>query len=505
MFGAGILALPNIWYVPVIIDLARFYSFVFNHFVLFCGFDFSNDVGAPLAIIIYILVSCLCSVTCHLLVESRRIALKYAKDDDLRQLDHTEIVSMSDNSPDSFDSMPLLIGGHLTFQPEQEETENQNNISHENDSARHKLITYADVARTLIGNRAGTTIEFVIIILHVLFATGLVICILDTAEDLFAVNEKYYRYIFGMILFPLLAALSQISWLHDLWQLSAIALSIYTLGVIGCSVYSSISVNHAGNRPAPDDAWDFHWDGVFTFTGTAVYALEGIGLVLPTAYSMTHPEDASKIVCSGVLSYGLVTITYAIIVYLGGGGGLEKDDDCDIVVNCIGPDALKSAVQIMLVLALVMTHPVFLFPATEMLEVKITKYIQESHETSNFINTDDVVSLADDDSTYIAHETISSPGAKIIMKMPKLRVGLVSISIIIGSIVTSFDSFSAFVGSILLVFAGFLLPVVLYYKARILSKDPLDNKTKTLLVFIFIFGAVLMTVGGISSFLDMIG
>ena len=474
---------------------------------------FSNDVGAPLAIIIYVTVSIICSFTCHLLIESRRIALIYCdekndeqgmdqKADSILVEDTVKIVVSSQNQ-NSIDTTPLIDADRNDFHPIS--TGNDRNERIESNRSRHELITYADVTRSLIGDRVGTIIEFAIIILHILFATGLVICILDTVEDLINFDDNAYRYVTSLILLPLLATLSQITWLHDLWQLSAIALSIYAFGVIGCSLYSSTSVNHDGNRPAPDDVWDFRWDGFFSFTGTAVYALEGIGLVLPTAYSMIHQEDVSEVVCSGVLAYGFVTISYAVTVYMGGGGGLERDDDCDIVVNCIGPDSLKTVVQIMLILALIMTHPVFLFPATEMLEVKLTNWNAESSPESSIISIDSGSISQEDDSSYVAHETISSAVRQLITKQPSLRVGLVSISIIIGSLVTSFDSFSAFVGSILLVFAGFILPTVLYYKARLLSNDPLDTKMFAILAFIFMFGMVIMVIGGTTSFLDLIG
>ena len=480
MFGAGILALPNVL----------------------------NEVGIPLGIIIFSLISVICSYSCNLLVESKRIAIisqQRGENQTLYDTDTTDslLPNEGDDEPISSGSPCRVFGDSHTDRSK-------------------KIITYGDVARTLIDERAEKTIQFSIIFMHILFATGLLICTQDVLENLLEYDGEYYRYIIGLVIFPIVSGLSQISWLQNMWQLSALALVTYIVGVIGCSLFSALS-QHGTDRPAPDDMWDFHWSGVWGFTGTSVYALEGIGLVLPTMHSMSEPKNASPVVCSGIILYAFLTISYATLVYAGGGGGLEKDDECDIVVNCIDPHGLRTAVSIALVSGLLMTHPVFLYPATQMLEVELSGQScdDQCHDHNNTISNTtleplivvnqhsasaEVISNDNNNLECLPEDSVSVNSLRIVKKNRLLRVSLCFATVLIGTIVHSFDSFSALVGSVFLSLAGFILPSILYYKAlEIEYEESIPIFITAKLFLLFTFGIVLMLFGGTTAFIDLVG
>lgn len=277
-----------------------------------------------------------------------------------------------------------------------------------------------------------------IISLHVLFTAGLVIVICEnmspillfllrdythgdanqetTEQEAEAEAEDRDRIIMTVILLPTISLLLQIPWLQDMWIISALGLFVYGAGVIGSTLYSAIltireSLEEEGGGDGdegvlflptenydneendmsshssllstslsiPNDLWEWKWNGIPTFVGSAVYALEGINLSLPTAHSMDDPHKAKLVVCTAVASYGLLTLSFASMGYAGGLGGSpganhDSAEECDVVTNCIVPEELRTVIRVALSLAL--TIPIMLYPATEMLEVALMDWKQ---------------------------------------------------------------------------------------------------------------------------------
>lgn len=257
MFGAGILAMPNVM----------------------------NGVGIPLAVIIFTVVSIICSYTCFILLEARIMIHDYLdetnNDTDVSDCGCTDndnvhySVENSDNSYLQMEDGSIQNNGgaccNVSFSPHQHEYQHQH---------QHQLITYGDLAQAIAGKVVGTSIRCTIIALHVLFTCGLVICIEDTVEELLGwAGETHSRVTIGVVLFPILACLVQLPWLQDLWQISALSLFIYVAGVIGCSLYTSIFQEIS---PEPEGKWEFKWDGMLSFLGTSVRISGSTKLVLRT-------------------------------------------------------------------------------------------------------------------------------------------------------------------------------------------------------------------------------
>ena len=265
LFGAGVLALPNVL----------------------------GKVGLVLGALIYLGVALGCSFSCYLLLHAREVTAQYILKHEVNSTD----IHRGASSRGRITSGHAFRGQPNTSTPSdyvvQQDTDTiPSAASNPTTHHHHHLVTYGDLADILFGHFMASVTRWTIIVLNILFTAGLVIVICenigafflsdDNAEDEMAGRRKV-----GLILLPVVAALVQIPWLQDMWIISAIGLCVYTAGVIGSSLYSAfwtIIAGEVSGRGVPTDLWDFKWDGIGYFLGTAVYALEGINLALPTVH-----------------------------------------------------------------------------------------------------------------------------------------------------------------------------------------------------------------------------
>ena len=519
LFGAGLLSLPN--------ALGR--------------------VGIVLGFTIYATVGIGCTFSCYLLLEARQQALKTMRKQ--QRNDHPK------------------HGHHHTPKQQQQH-----------------LVTYGDLADILLGHTMASITRWTIIVLNILFTAGLAIVICENLGNLLMsmnANSGHddYRMMAGLFLLPIVICLLQIPWLQDMWFISVMGLAVYTIGVIGSTVFSASwtivmsatassssvvgnnytieqsSFTYAQQRSMPDDLWTFNWNGIPSFVGTAVYALEGINLALPTAHSMQAESQATQVVCSGVMWYATITIMFASVGYAGGlGGGAGTGltaEKCDVVTNCITPPFLKNLIQITLSIAMTLSIPVMLYPSTEMLEVMLTdaKAEQQQYENQNlncdneteeaFVeleplrNSDqgqenvlhhirghlshaalDSKSMASYGSTNLTKQSdtqrIRLDGNKatsndfVQEKSWKLRIFLACLTVTMGAVTPSFTHYSEFVGAVGLSFAGFVLPPLLYFRAMEQAHIPLSPRMEASIATLTIFGLCNMIAGGISSMKDLL-
>mmetsp|Transcript_31680 Transcript_31680/g.92923 ORF Transcript_31680/g.92923 Transcript_31680/m.92923 type:complete len:534 (+) Transcript_31680:34-1635(+) len=496
LFGAGLLALPNV--------LGR--------------------VGLILGAVIYLSVALGCSFSCYLLLRAREIT--------------SELIEGNATRPPASATSRLFGGDHNSRHLKLNERQTKSS------DKRHHLVTYGDLADALLGNAMATATRWTIIILNVLFTAGLVIIICENLGSFVPDNSNIAddenhnimsgRHKVGLLLLPLVSVLVQIPWLQDMWIISMLGLAVYTGGVIGSSFFSAfwtILFGDVSGRNLPTDLWELKWDGVPAFMGNAVYALEGINLALPTVHAMQNPSDATRVVCGSVVLYGVVTLMFASIAYAGGLGGGDgtglSAEECDVSTKCITPLMLQSLIQITLSLAMLLSIPVMLYPSTEMLEVMLTDRLEkkaESHakwrqannansgvELHEFarresetellvgkqgVSNSSVVGYTSIDSVIFATDEEQEFSQD---RSWKLRLFLSSLTVMLGTVMRSFTHFSGFVGAVGLSFAGFVLPPLLFLRAHEAANLPLRWPMLVGMAFLVIFGIFNMAAGGVAS------
>uniref|UniRef100_A0A7S4QKV0 Amino acid transporter transmembrane domain-containing protein n=1 Tax=Ditylum brightwellii TaxID=49249 RepID=A0A7S4QKV0_9STRA len=532
LFGAGLLSLPNVL----------------------------GKVGLPLGIILYTLVASGCTVTCFMLVEARDVTERFLL---LPQQQRQSYQKQQGENNDK----------EACIEKSKEGTKQKNH---------YHLVTYGDLASILLGPRMASLTRWIIIVLNFLFSAGLVIVICEnivpilfrtSSSRLYTEEEEMdHRRTLGYILFPIISVALQIPWLQDMWIISALGLLVYTVGVMGSTIYSSfLTITSASSLSmTPTDLWQWKWNGIPSFLGSAVYAMEGINLTLPTVHSMEDKSKSAHVICSALLTYGAVTLSFASVGYAGGLGGgpgtMRTKGECDVVTNCIIPEELQIVMQIALSLALLLSIPVMMYPTTEMLEVMLTDYYSQQssqhreqknirqqeqqhiqygsvdstlEERQHFKHSEISMSNVDsnDDFDMISNKTFKHTD-NIVKEKPhsvitnsiildcstdngsnndcndiepysqekswKLRLLLSFFITLLGCSTKSFTLFSSFVGAVGLTFAGFILPPLLYYQSMIKANINIHWYMRLLMGMLVGFGLWNMTIGGVSSFLDLI-
>jgi proton-coupled amino acid transporter len=181
--------------------------------------------------------------------------------------------------------------------------------------------------------------------------------ILFVADNMKQVIEHYSSIeckvqVYAVFVMLLLAPYLCIRNLKVLSVFSGVANAFMVLG-LGVVLYSCfIDLPPVQSRPAFSS-----WSTLPLYFGIAVYAFEGIGVVLPIENKMKWPQDLGS--CAGVLDLGM-TIAVALYAAIGFFGYLRYGDDVkgSITLNLPQDFWLYNAVRVMFAIAIFCTYAV---------------------------------------------------------------------------------------------------------------------------------------------------
>lgn len=298
--------------------------------------------------------------------------------------------------------------------------------------------------------------QLLVIILEIAFCSGFIIVILSNMEAIF---PHFSRIWVTLMLFPFLTIFSWIRWLKDLWLPSTFGALVYLVGVMGVTYYNGITEGSIDDSMPPA-----LWTTLPLFCGTAVYSLEGINVVLPVESSMSKTEKAPLVIGGGTVLYALSVTAFGAFGYAYGFG------ECGIITDCLPPGITTTIIRVALSISLVISHPITLYPATEILE--------------------DV--LFTPKTTHLGH------------KSRLLRTFLVLLTCIIAASFRDFAIFSNLIGCVLLSIVGFIIPPALHMKLHWEKKRFRYRVLFILNTVIIILGIAFMIVGSITAFKDLI-
>lgn len=115
------------------------------------------------------------------------------------------------------------------------------------------------------------------------------------------------------------------------------------------------------------------------FIGTAIFAFEGIGLIIPVQDSMKHPEKFPMVLGLVILTATVLFISIATFGYLAFGEHIETV----ILLNLPQDNICVNLVQFFYSLAILLSTPLQLFPAIGIIEVKLIPKFRKIVSTSN--------------------------------------------------------------------------------------------------------------------------
>ncbi|KAK2717465.1 neutral amino acid uniporter 4-like isoform X2 [Artemia franciscana] len=108
------------------------------------------------------------------------------------------------------------------------------------------------------------------------------------------------------------------------------------------------------------------WSTLPLYFGTAIYAFEGIGMVLPLQNNMKSPSDFGG--CSGVLNTGMVIVT-CLYTAVGFFGYLRYGDEVmgSITLNLPSGDLLAESVKLIMAAAIFLSYPLQLYVPVDLI------------------------------------------------------------------------------------------------------------------------------------------
>ena len=418
-----------------------------------------NDVGIPLAIVIFAFLSILITFSCYSLTKTyifchQLIIQHMATDRDVPAVRNDDGYCPLDFSASGLEGkgsdhldIPPACSGPVQGRPRK---------------TCHTLITYGDVAETIAGRTAGNSIRITIIMIHILISCALIASIQETVQSLLGLDEGS-KWVIFLSLCLIQGYLFQISSLQDLWQISAFALFVQIMGVVVCSL---ISIWFGEPNPIPSDTWKIRWDNnaVFQFVGVSIYLMEGIGLVIPTISSMKEPTEGCALITSSMSIYSVLVMIFGVLAYGGGLGGLEINDECALVINCITLNSLKIVVQTSMVVAMVFSVPILAYPGIEMLELLSTD--NENGTMATLVCKSTVYTSARECSS---HETEALERTNW-----KLRLFIMVAVVLVGSYVQDLIVVVSLVGSVFMNYAALIMPPMLYFIALEKTNTPIS-------------------------------
>lgn len=209
------------------------------------------------------------------------------------------------------------------------------------------------------------------------------------------------------------------------------------------------------NRP-PVEAFS-GWSVFFYGLGVAVYAFEGIGMVLPLESEAKDKEKFGGVLGVGMFLIALLYAAFAALSYFAFG-----EETQEIITTNLGPGLVSTLVQLGLCINLLFTFPLMMNPVYEVVERRLC------------------------DSRYCLW----------------LRWLLVLGVSLVALLVPNFADFLSLVGSSVCVILSFVLPAMFHY---LVFKEEMDWRRMVCDGAVVVFGLVIAVTGTWSSLLNIIG
>ncbi|SCV05712.1 LANO_0H13520g1_1 [Lachancea nothofagi CBS 11611] len=250
-----------------------------------------------------------------------------------------------------------------------------------------KVSSFGDIGLTLYGPWMKFTILLSLVLTQLGFSGAYVIF---TAKNLMAFIENVFHWPGVTIMHLLLLQLVifvPLSFIRNIAKLSlpSLAANFFVMG--GIVIVIALTGKHLfmdlGGVPADGVTYGFdakHWT---LFVGTAIFAFEGIGLIIPVQSSMKHPEKFPVVLGMVIITATVLFISVATLGYLTYG----EHTKTVILLNLPQESILVNLIQFFYSLAILLSTPLQLFPAIAIVENKVfpkfTKiYVKRNNQTN---------------------------------------------------------------------------------------------------------------------------
>lgn len=295
--------------------------------------------------------------------------------------------------------------------------------------------SFQDIGKTLFGPYMRLAVLVSVALSQIGFCCAYLIFVsqnIDAVVQTFTkctfhgIQEKVYIFVPLVILIPLVL----IRRMSILSLPSMLANLFIIFGIVYLWYFSIDSLATSGVGP---DIQLFNSDDFALFIGTAVFSFEGIGLVIPITESMAEPEKFPRVLAVTITIVGFIFASVGALCYAAFGSNVQTI----VVLNLPVTSGWTITVEILYSLAIILSVPLMLSPASKILENGIfgTK--------SGGLDT------------------------KVKMQKNVVRIILICACAVISYVVggPNLDKFVSFVGSVACMPLCFIFPAMFHYKA----------------------------------------
>ncbi|KAJ2686256.1 hypothetical protein GGH99_003533 [Coemansia sp. RSA 1285] len=226
--------------------------------------------------------------------------------------------------------------------------------------------SYSDLARTLFGRWASRAVTASILLAQIGFCAAYTIFVATNARDLWnSLTGCRFNVSPTVWVLAQLAAYVPLSWVRRIKQFAPFAVAANAFIMAGLAyvlAYDGFLVASAGAA----DIVQYNAARFPLFVGTAVFAYEGVTLVIPVIDSMKHQDQFAKVLTAALAICLVVFIGIGALSYLAFGDSVET-----VILLNLPRTPPTFLVQLLYSLAIMLSVPLQLFPAARILEAGI--------------------------------------------------------------------------------------------------------------------------------------
>lgn len=360
---------------------------------------------------------------------------------------------------------------------------------------------YGDAGSKIFGNWIRVLILLSLVLSQMGFASSYVVFVGSNLKELYNIILDSDLPINGFILFQLVLFLP-LSLTRKISKLGFFALIADVFIFMGLIYIYSESAFHLIENGVSSKIQYFNSKSWPLFIGTAVFAYEGIGLLIPIQESMKEPEKFNKLLVLVMLIVTIVFTSLASLAYLSYG-----DDVQTVILMNFPHNGLTITIQLCYSIAILLSTPLQIFPAIKIVEYYLfhkdrSTWKGKIRRNSEAISTDACSygsisspggsSIQNGNPNLINQEGLLSGKSDIFIKTMKniLRVLIILFMTMIGYLGSNhLDKFVSLVGSFTCIPLIYIYPPIMYIGC---FKQDIRTVDKFFCMGIFSVGCILM-------------
>ncbi|KAF9092235.1 neutral amino acid transporter [Mortierella sp. GBA35] len=317
--------------------------------------------------------------------------------------------------------------------------------------------SFQDIGLILFGKWARLAVLISVFLSQVGFCCAYLIFVAENVDAVVqtftkctfhGIEEKYYIFIPLVVLIPLVLIRKM-----EILSLPSMLANFFI--IFGIVYLWYFSIHHlAVEGPGPNIKL-FNQNDFALLIGTIVFSFEGIGLVVPITESMAEPEKFPKVLAITISIVAVIFGSVGALCYAAFGANVQTI----VVLNLPVISGWTITVEILYSLAIILSIPLMLSPASRILE----------------------------DSVW--GERSGAVERKVKLSKNAIRIFLVCLCAVISFVVggPNLDKFVSFVGSVACMPLCFIFPAMFHYKTCAKTM-----KAKVLDILLGVFGVVAM-------------